>query len=563
MGRPRTPASGIAPSVSTLVAALMTVAVSTSALDMDLASLDWRVVVNNGVVVPGGARSFNSYNQPSVNIDGLVVFRARSRGGAAGEPAHGVFSRHMALGMPVTTVFDRHTFVSDPNNLGSRFAEPPSFPRIDMWSDTVASRGNHPPTWEYFGSDQTETRGGTTGIYSNPFWALITGASNLGVAPGFEFLAVPGTNPPLKFDVFPGAPAATDTATIVFKGNYTVTDPADPSRSISRTGVYYRDLMNAPAGGTGPVVALADTTTTIPGSNVRFGAVAPPSAARRTAVFTGWDNESSPAVGGIYLAPLDSPRPPLRTLVRIGDRVPGEGGGTLFRNLGASLAFDGRFVAFWGTWGSATRALVLQCPPEGNTDRLEYCRTTYPSGLLTAVPVHQGIFVHDTITGQTRVVAKSPDDFADFLYWSFSGMVPGMTGHAEDDGEPARWRSAAFLATSGLVDDRHTDAAFHVVFKARTGPVVRGAYSDPVDGLYLRTGPGGSRIAALVKTGTDATLIDPAAIESITGASLAITDMGVERDGFRGRWLAITVRMGTGDSGWAGIYLTEMPDRLH
>jgi hypothetical protein len=42
----------------------MTVAVSTSALDMDLALLDWRVVVNNGVRVPGDTRTFNSYNQP-------------------------------------------------------------------------------------------------------------------------------------------------------------------------------------------------------------------------------------------------------------------------------------------------------------------------------------------------------------------------------------------------------------------------------------------------------------------------------------------------------------------
>jgi hypothetical protein len=138
-----------------------------------------------------------------------------------------------------------------------------------------------------------------------------------------------------------------------------------------------------------------------------------------------------------------------------------------------------------------------------------------------------------------------------------------MTGHSEDDSEPARWRSAAFLATSGLVDHRHSDAVFHAVFKARTGRIVGGAYSDPVDGLYLRTGPGASRIAALVKTGTDATLIDPAGIEAITGAPLTITDMGVERDGFRGRWLAINVRMGTEDSGWAGIYLTEMPERLH
>ena len=48
---------------------------------------------------------------------------------------------------PVVTLFDRKTFVPQPNNLFTKFIEPPSFPRIDMWSDTVASRGNHQPVW--------------------------------------------------------------------------------------------------------------------------------------------------------------------------------------------------------------------------------------------------------------------------------------------------------------------------------------------------------------------------------------------------------------------------------
>ena len=58
-------------------------------------------VVNNNDVMPGapGARTFNSYNQPSVNLDGLVVFRARSRGGARlGQPTHGIYTRDMLVG---------------------------------------------------------------------------------------------------------------------------------------------------------------------------------------------------------------------------------------------------------------------------------------------------------------------------------------------------------------------------------------------------------------------------------------------------------------------------------
>ena len=115
------------------------------------------MVVNNGVQAPGDPRKFNSYNPPSLNVDRLVVFRARTKGGMGGQPVHGVFTRDMAVaGTPVTTIFDRKTAVPQPNNilwppddLLTRFIEPPSFPRIDMWSDTVASRGNHQPVWSY------------------------------------------------------------------------------------------------------------------------------------------------------------------------------------------------------------------------------------------------------------------------------------------------------------------------------------------------------------------------------------------------------------------------------
>ena len=43
--------------------------------------LDWTTVVNNADTVPKTMKSFNSYNQPSINDAGLVVFRARSQGG--------------------------------------------------------------------------------------------------------------------------------------------------------------------------------------------------------------------------------------------------------------------------------------------------------------------------------------------------------------------------------------------------------------------------------------------------------------------------------------------------
>lgn len=43
--------------------------------------LTWKTVVNNADAIPGNEdKTFSSYNAPSVNTDGFVVFRARSTG---------------------------------------------------------------------------------------------------------------------------------------------------------------------------------------------------------------------------------------------------------------------------------------------------------------------------------------------------------------------------------------------------------------------------------------------------------------------------------------------------
>lgn len=541
--------------------ALLTLGVWAAASAAASGQFQWHVVVNNGDVVPGDVlgRTFNSYNQPSLNVDRLVVFRARSKGGMGNQPAHGIYTRDMASGGPITVVFDRNTNVPEPNNLGSAFTEPPAFPRIDMWTTTSASRGVHQPVWNYQVDPVTESRAGTTGIYVDLAGSLITGASNVGMPidyqTGFPYgdvFLVPGSGG-LRFDVFPGAPAVTDGATIAFKGNYT-------EGTTSRTGVYYRDLTPVDAGGAAPTVLIADNRDTlIPGTGTVFGSTAPPSAAGREAVFAGFDDEDDPSLGGLYLAPLAGPTPPLTPLVRIGDRVPGERQGVVFNRLGEGVSFDGRFVGFWGAWGADTRTLRLQCPVDGNADVIAYCNETYPDGFEATVPVHQGIFVHDRVTGQTLAVAKAPDDYSDFLYWNFSGQVPD----SDEEGEPARWRSAAFVAASGLVDGTLRNATFHAAFKARTGAVVDEAYVDPVDGIYLALGPGQSPRATVVETGWPGTLFDPAAVDPSTLVPLPVTAMGIERDGFRGNAMAITVTMATAEAGWAGIYATTVPWALN
>ncbi len=120
------------------------------------------------------------------------------------------------------------------------------------------------------------------------------------------------------------------------------------------------------------------------------------------------------------------------------------------------------------------------------------------------------------------------------------------------------------MAVSGLVDGSLTDATFHAAFKARTGVVASGAYVDPVDGIYLRRGPGQTEILTVVETGMDGSLIDPEAVfvdeedPSAPPVPLPVTEMGIERDGFRGNSLAINLSMGTEEAGWAGVYLTEV-----
>jgi hypothetical protein len=554
-------------------------AAGTETIEVDRASpssgFDWMTVVNNNDLMPPlSVRNFNSYNQPSVNMDGLVVIRARSRGGPPlGPPTHGIYTRDMAVDGPINSILDRTTPVPYPNNLGTTFVETPSFPRIDIGSDTVATRGNHQPVWRYLLGDESETRAGTTGIYTNPFGSLITGVSKLGPVPEFSYVEVPG-HPGTPFDVFPGSPSVTRGDTIVFKGNFTVD-------GVGRTGVYFRRLDDQPAGGTSPVVMIANNMVTlIPGTDTVFGSTAPPSAAGERVVFAGFDDEQAPTLGGIYLAPLQS-EPALVTLVGIGERVPGGGRSDTFTQLGEGVAFDGRFVGFWGAWGDETKTVRLSCPTEGNRDRIDFCNqqlvcegtgeilgaeniTCDETGCYreVEVPVHQGIFVHDVDTRTTRRVADTDGAFDDFLFWSFSGKTPCTGGGhsvegAEDDGEPACWRSSAFVAVSG-----GPGATYQTAFKARTGELVGGLYVDPMDGIYLQRGPGhGQAVETVLETNMDGKLLDP---EAPVGSTVA--ELGLEREGLRGDWLAISAKLEIvgseeGHDDMAGVYVTRIDPR--
>ena len=444
----------------------------------------------------------------------------------------------------VTKVFDTKTTVPDPNNtlyqgqLGT-FTEFPAFPRIGISNSTIATRGQSKPVWTYPLPDGSESRVGTSGVYAMRAGSPVTGASLLGAVPGFEYYSVPGAPPGTRFDQFPGAPAVGHSQKVVFKGNYT-----DPVSLIGKTGIFFRWI--SPDRPKNPVTLIANSDTIIPGQVkggvVRFGSTAPPSASARDAVFLGLDNEESPTLGGIYRAPWES-TPPLETLVKLGRQVPGEAPGTQFSRLGEALSYDGRFVAFWGSWGSETRDVTLYCPEDGQAAVIAFCKEKYPLGYVVTIPVHQGFFVHDAELHKTRAVVKTGSEYSDFLYWVFSGRPPGVGDDESEDFEDPRWRASAFTAVY-----RQGDKA-QVAFKGRKPTV------PTTDGIYLTVVPASPQvIRTVVDTNTPGTLIDP---ESPAGTK--VISVGVERDALRKGWLAITASMlnATTSESWAGVYVTR------
>ena len=509
------------------------------------APLSWDKVVNGNDPIPNSSQVFNSYSQPAVNSTGLVVFKGQGKGGGgnSADPRRGIYTRRVSGNAPITMAADEATLIPQPNNTlyngeGVTYTEFPSIPRIDATSDTVVFRGQHQPVYTYTLPDGTETRIGSAGLYANPANTLLTAVGLMGLVPEYSHFQVPGAAPGTRFDQFPGSPAITDGSVVVFKGNYT-------EAGVSKTGVYYRDLVKN--GGASPVEVIANAGTVIPnqpaGGTVTFGSTAPPSAVNGNAVFTAWDNEENPTLAGIYLAPIQ-PGPPLQTLVGLETQVPGEAPGTTFKQLGESLSYDGRFVAFWGAWGEDMNPVFLACATDGNTDMLASCNAMYPNGFATQVRVHQGIFVYDTFAAQLIAVAKSPTDFDDFVYWTFSGRPPGSHGGTGEDvvPEPPRWRSSSFMAVSG-----QGNAEFTIAFKAHLGPI---------DGIYLAQGPDAATIQTVLDTRMLGTEVDgqapPAAI---------IATLGLERDSFRGSWLVIAASMldPATSEGLGGIYITHAP----
>lgn len=98
------------------------------------------------------------------------------------------------------------------------------------------------------------------------------------------------------------------------------------------------------------------------------------------------------------------------------------------------------------------------------------------------------------------------------------------------------------MALSAYVAVAGGGANFRIAFKATR--------SDGATGVYLTTGPGRSpeSFVTAVDTTTSGTGLDPAAPEGSM-----VTEIGLERDGLRGEWLAVTAKMGSEENRMAGV----------
>jgi hypothetical protein len=523
--------------------------------------LTWTVGVNNADIAPGGAAgaTFKSYNQPAINNAGVLVFRARSTVGSA-QQVDGVYQRNLFPPGPIVKLLTRGDAVPAPNNtlyngVPAAYMEFPSTPRIDATSNLIATRGQHQPTWTYM-LGLTETRIGTSGIYAFPAGVPVTGASLLGSAVesdqftlSFPWFSVPGALLGQRFDQFPGSPAVADNRFIIYKGNYT-----DLGDGLGRTGIYFRDVVaTMPIPYTG---LIASSNTVIPnqpaGGTTKFGSTAPPSAANGFVYFTGLDIEEAPTLGGIYRAPIAS-TPPLQVIASIGGQVPGEPAGVGFRTMGEALSLneDGSRMAFWASWGTETFQKTLLCPVDGNPDIIAYCNLLHPTGLVVDIPVNQGFFVYDLNSDTTHRVARTlQEGIEDFMFWGFSGRAPDAGGSIEPGEELARWRAGTFAALHSPPGGKG-----QVVFKAKR---------RSLDGLYLREGlVNGLPLQTIAEVGTTiGTSIDP-----LAPAGSFVSAVGVERDGFRGGRLGVTLSMLYVDPldpentlGWAGIYVAPVAE---
>ena len=546
----------------------------------------WKPVVNRNDVLPENGQSFESFTEPSVNRSGAVAFGGTS--GGVPHPIAGVFLRRMgAVGQPIETLLQRGGDVAAPNNVenppfSGQFAGYrmfPWFPRIDADAVMVTSRGTSGPVWRFLLPNGEELFQGTSGVFATSNGSRFTAANMLGdvrdpdtLEPSFPEYSVPNEYEGTAFDGFPGSPAMGGSRFVTFKGAWRTYQHSTLHPDYTE-GLYARDLEFQ----LDPLVEIVTSDDEIPMplvllSNPHFEVIGSPSSSDSRTVFLGTDDANHPHHGGIFLADLAEPVVSLVPLVQIGDHVPGLNPGALatgddtFTQLGETLSFNGRWVAFWGSWGHSHRNVHFHCPEEWEVDDAQLakcCHHRYGEGFEVDVPSNQGIFVYDTDTGVTYPVSligdgtsSSKDSIESFVYWKFSGtvlddhgdMLSGGNGH--DDGVPvdetelADWRMSTYAAVESAVSYGGTESEFRVAFKAIM-------HQHHEDTIFMAQGPDGATPTEIITTGALGSTLDLA-----TPEGARIVDLAMERDSLRDGWFVIAAKMWNHDThqSWAGVY---------
>ncbi|WP_136809870.1 PEP-CTERM sorting domain-containing protein [Desulfosediminicola flagellatus] len=567
----------------------------------------WTTVVNNGDYLPGSAtKTFFSYNQPSINDEGLVVFRARAKGSHGGEEGHedeggegghggekkstsasdsieetlessgssssgsggsgsgkgggtieGIFTRDISVGdSSILAVAVRRQNVPTPNGLEEESKKPvgtfnsfPSFPRIDASSDTLAFRGQSSPSYVAIDYKNDVINSGTSGLYAilDNTDELITGIRNIDPDGGISEYLVPGEGG--RFEQFPGAPSPTtdpDTGNnlIAFKGNWTDTE------GNGQTGVYYRDIL-----ANGNVVKIAERGDDIPkgalpagNESFTFGSTAPPSAAAGKMVFTGLDNEDAPTAGGIFMADLKEDAS-LKTIAGFKTEVPSNfipfssvETSSLENNPPTLNAF-GEGLSFDGRYVGFWAGWG-----DDTIKRDLTCKSDGKdkgcAGETKYVSKNQGIFLADTEADKLFLVAETGPTFEGQTDYFEDFLFWNFSGNpdGEEGLESAKWRSSAFLAVDGN----------DIVFKGLKANGEEGLYGalnvDVTDQFDY------DNLFTILTLGMDGGLLDEMA------EGLPIASLGIERDGFRNGNLAITASMTDGESNWSGVYVAPVPE---
>ena len=501
----------------------------------------WRPLVNTLDTVPGSTTTkFVRYSAPSINGLLTAVFRAEGADGSAGVYARNLNPVSAAKG-PLITIAQSGGIVPQPNNLGALFDDFSDFPRIDKSASSISLVGLHGPVWTPAPPQLGKSGIFVTDIKKTPL-SLTTAVSQLGSLQGFSKWQVPNAPAGTTFDRVTYASNRTIAGVlhVVFRGEYQDGGP--------QHGVYYRAMDPA---NTSPIYSLRNTKTSlIPGlANTLFGYLSPPSAGGYdTAALIGldkpivWTSTQNPTWGAVSKMHLTK-NAYFPSYVKLGYKVPGVSGAAYFTRFGDTVSWNGRYILFWGSWGTAFKPVKMVCPTEGDPEAIQSCNAKYqttPTPVMQ-VPVNQAIVIFDDRPKTSRLIDRTNGTGDDFVFWKYSSA-------------DQTWHPSIQLALDSEANSLPSPQTW-VAFKMRKGVIgpADGLWSSFSDHIYLTVGLNAK--TDLLATGTtDGIVLDPKA----TG--MKVVELELEREGLRNKILGVQARMQNlaGSGGLAGIYLSKI-----